>query len=168
MKNILHLGSNQYSNKYKGLKSGTWLLIQIVTILALLLVALALKAAPPPKVVSPLSMSPSVVFADYHQPPLNPNLSERMQNIQLIKRIWGKDAYIGLQLARCESGFRTSGIHAANIDGTIDQGVFSINSVHGMPDMENATANILYAYEVYKQQNTTPWISSVGCWGNTL
>lgn len=97
-------------------------------------------------------------------PTLNPDMTEREQNIDLIKRIWGRDSKIGLELARCESGYRTSGPHVANTNRSVDQGVFSINSIHKMPEMENAVANISYAYIMYQQQGTAPWNSSKYCW----
>lgn len=96
-------------------------------------------------------------------PTLNPDLTERQQNIDLIKKIWGRDSGIGLEIARCESGYRT---HARNVNtnSTVDQGVFQINSVHGMPEMEVATANISYAYTMFLKQGTNPWNSSAKCW----
>jgi len=99
----------------------------------------------------------------YEAPTLNPNITEREQNIQLITRIWGKDAQIGLAIAKCESGYRT---HAENrnTNGTLDQGVFQINSVHNMPEMETAVANITYAYLIFQTQGTNPWTSSEHCW----
>jgi hypothetical protein len=89
---------------------------------------------------------------------------DQEQVIALIRKIWGKDAPIGIAIARCESGFKVAGPHVANTNHSIDQGVFSINSIHQMPDMENATANIAYAYSMYLTQGTTPWDSSKSCW----
>lgn len=104
-------------------------------------------------------------YSEYQIPTLNPNLTEREQNISLIKKIWGNDAETGLNIARCESGYRTHALNK-NSNMTIDQGVFQINSVHGMPEMENAVANILYAYKMYQEQGTNPWTSSEKCWRN--
>lgn len=97
-------------------------------------------------------------------PSLNPNMTELEQNKFLIRKIWGKDQAIGMEIARCESGFRTKGPHVANTNLTIDQGIFSINSVHGMPEMENPVANISTAYLMFKEQGTAPWDSSKWCW----
>lgn len=91
-------------------------------------------------------------------------LPEKEANIALIKKIWGRDAELGLRIAKCESGYKTAGTHVANKDHSVDQGVFSINSVHGMPEMENAVANISYAYSMYLNQGTHPWDSSKECW----
>ena len=81
----------------------------------------------------------------------------------LIRKIWRKDAETGLAIARCESGYRPNALNH-NTNGTIDEGVFQANSVHGMPDMQNPTANILYAYNLYRDQGTAPWYSSKHCW----
>ncbi len=109
----------------------------------------------------------SVISAEtmpvYHEPTLNPNVTEREQNIAIIKRVWGKDAEVGLAIARCEGGYRTHAVHYNN-NNTIDEGQFQINSIHGMPDMQNATANTLYAYSLYQQQGTNPWTASKECW----
>lgn len=97
----------------------------------------------------------------YKEPPLAPQ-NEKEANIALIRKVWGKDAKIGLELARCESGYRTRATNI-NKNGSKDEGVFQINSIHKMPDMLNATANILYAYTKFLQQGVQPWYSSNSC-----
>jgi hypothetical protein len=100
-------------------------------------------------------------------PTLNPNETEREQNIGLIKKIWGRDQEIGLAIAKCESGYRTHAV-GHNTNGTIDEGIFQANSVHGMPEMQVAVANISYAYTLFLKQGTTPWDSSKHCWGGLI
>src|SRR5260221_7699338 len=95
----------------------------------------------------------------YTQPTLNPNLTERQQNILLIRKIWGHDQAIGLAIARCESGYRTTIINSIGATG-----LFQVMPLHGIPDMTNAVANISYSYVMYLHKSTTPWISSKGCW----
>lgn len=93
--------------------------------------------------------------------------TEREQNMEIIKRIWGKDAYLGLAIARAESGYRSNAIDKDS-DGTEDQGVFQINSIHNIPNMFDATANIAYAYSLYLREGTTPWNSSKHNWINWI
>lgn len=88
---------------------------------------------------------------------------EKEHNINLIKKIWGKDADTGIAIARCESGFR-SGAKNYNTNKTWDLGIFQINSVHITEEMLNPTANISYAYTIYLKQGTNPWNSSKHCW----
>ncbi len=90
-------------------------------------------------------------------------LSEREENISLIKKIWGRDWELGSNIAKCESGYRTEAKND-NKNGTQDQGVFQVNTIHGMPDMFNAVSNISYAYSLYLKQGTNPWLSSSKCW----
>lgn len=118
------------------------------------------------KLISPHFQN--VYAEEIKTPVLNPNLSERQQNISLIKKIWKKDAAIGLEIARCESGYSTKGPHVANNNKSVDQGVFSINSIHEMPEMENAVANISYAYTMYLKQGLDPWESSRSCWEGSI
>lgn len=103
---------------------------------------------------------------EYKIPELAP-LPEREANITLIKKIWGRDAQMGLAIARAESGYRTHATHA-NTNGTLDEGIFQINSIHKMPDMLTATANIAFAYTMYIKQGSTPWNSSKHNWSVEL
>lgn len=102
----------------------------------------------------------------YTEPELAP-VSERDANIAIIKKVWGKDADTGLAISKCESGYRAQATHV-NDNGTIDEGLFQVNSVHGMPDMKNPTANALYALNLYRDQGTAPWSSSESCWGGSV
>lgn len=99
----------------------------------------------------------------YQEPTLNPDLTERENTSALIKRIWGKDAEIGISIATCESGLRPNALNH-NSNDTWDQGVFQINTVHQMPEMLNPVANISYAYSMYIQQGLNPWSASKHCW----
>lgn len=82
-----------------------------------------------------------------------------------IKRIWGKDAPIGLAISSCESGTNPDKYHI-NDNGTIDFSVFQINTVHGT--ILDPEENIRFAYQLFLQQGTTPWNSSKHCWGSKL
>lgn len=161
------VGSNQFKNKTRFIDS-PWstlvfgaLIMILITSTGLLVRKHAIEQAwADEPILNPIAApipEPTI-------PTLNPNITEREQNIDLIKRIWGHDSKLGLEIARCESGYRTSGHHVANTNKSVDQGVFSINSVHKMPEMEIAVANISYAYIMYQQQGTTPWDSSKHCW----
>lgn len=157
-------GSNQYKSKPR--KRAIFLAFLIVAGSWLYLVTTVVNTVMPISHADAPKANLTHAWVDptkFIVPSLNPNLTEREQNIQLIKKIWGSDASIGLAIARCESGYRT---HAENrnTNGTIDQGVFQINSVHNLPEMENAVANILEGYRLYVEQGTAPWNSSKSCW----
>ena len=123
-----------------------------------------------PVIISPIPM----VSADYAThtaldgttpSPIPANPVEREANIDTIHKSWGTDWQTGVNIATCESGMR-SAARNENTNGTEDQGVFQVNTIHGMPDMFNATANISYAYTLYLKQGLAPWESSKHCWEN--
>jgi hypothetical protein len=158
-------GSNQF--QIKGLKRKTWMNVAALTTMmfAVAYVGHEAKLHEIGYTVSPIPDRAYAMDSFIPTPSiieLAP-LSEREANIALIKKIWGQDSKVGLEIARCESGYKTKGPHVANDNGTKDEGVFSINSVHGMPDMENAVSNISYAYTMYLKQGLEPWRSSNGC-----
>lgn len=196
MKNLLDpkqkkgaIGSNQYKTRrkglvdsvknlqasgiYGGLKKRTW--ISIILILIILAIfsyfgwqdrqhQQGVYISPLPKGAGAYTWDTRPVSVNL--PELAP-MSERNTNIEIIKRIWGKDAGIGIAIARAESGYRTNAMNV-NTNGTVDQGVFQVNSIHKIPEMFDATANIAYAYSLYLQQGTTPWNSSKRNWKGAL
>lgn len=173
MKNLLHCkqGTNGYkkqrwyhrSEKFQGgLKRSTWYTIIMLCAFFAIPVFFSYQSRQMDKVLAATDVNVETMPV-YHEPTLNPNVSERDNNIALIKKIWGKDASVGLAISRCESGYRTEAVHH-NTNKTVDISLFQINSIHNMPNMDNATANTLYAYLLYKQQGTTPWNSSRSCW----
>jgi hypothetical protein len=73
-----------------------------------------------------------------------------------------------IKIAKCESGYREDAINK-NTNGTIDRGIFQLNSIH--KNISNADAftfesNIKYAWNMFKAQGTNPWNSSIKCWSN--
>jgi len=167
-------GSNQYVKRSKTTRLNIFILISFLVIaLALIVGANVRRSLEPIKILSPLGNSfdfdrgqayAAELINTYTVPSLNPNETEREQNIGLIKKIWGQDADTGLGIAKCESGYRTLARNV-NTNNTVDQGVFQVNSVHGMPEMDNAVSNISYAYTLFVKQGTNPWTSSESCWG---
>jgi len=55
------------------------------------------------------------------------------------------------------------GAFNANANGTIDVGIFQINSIHfnkegcSLKEVSDAYKNVDCAYEIYKQSGWTPW-----------
>lgn len=160
--------SNQY---HKGLRKATKdsinYLLYIMVVGVLTCLAINHYQFPQPPLVKPLAVRSFTSDYNYKEPTINSDASERDQVKGLISRIWGKDSWTGQNIARCESGFRPTATNH-NTNGTVDQGVFQINSVHNMPSMDNAVANISYAYVIYKQQGVNPWYSSRSCWNDVL
>lgn len=76
-----------------------------------------------------------------------------------------QDIMTMIRIAKCESGIRENAYNK-NRNGTIDGGVFQINSIHKVPlkyvfDYEY---NIDFAYKLYLAQGFGPWSASKRCW----
>ena len=154
--------------RYKGLKIKTWIsTIIIILILGIVLIPVILTNNYTNSLTKLDKALRLQAYAKaYEEPELAP-LPEREANIALIKKIWGDDARIGLAIARAESGYSTKAFHA-NRNGTVDEGIFQINSIHKMPDMLVGSSNISYAYTIYLKQGVAPWNSSRINWSAEL
>ena len=84
-----------------------------------------------------------------------------------------------LRIADAESGsqqFNDDGtvVSHKNTDGTIDRGIFQINSSHQKDaermgyDIMTADGNIKYALYLYKIQGTRPWSASKPVWSKVV
>lgn len=82
-----------------------------------------------------------------------------------IYEVFGIEDYkIALAIARSESGLREDAINAYNTNGTIDVGIFQINSVHfskegcSLKEVATMQGNVDCAYSIYKQSGWNPWV----------
>lgn len=72
------------------------------------------------------------------------------------------DCKAAIAIARAESGSKEDAFHA-NSNGSIDVGVFQINSTHfqkqgcSMKELVNYKQNVDCAYKIWKQQGWKPW-----------
>lgn len=77
-----------------------------------------------------------------------------------------KDITTMVRIAKCESGYREDAVNK-NTNGTIDRGIFQLNSIHKNISNKDAftfESNIKYAWNMFKEQGTNPWNSSIKCW----
>lgn len=99
-------------------------------------------------------------------PTIDPQLDAYSYDVAgAIRRIWGKDASVGLAISSCESGIDANKYHI-NDDGSIDFGPMQINTVHGV--FLDPEANIREGYKLYLEQGLTPWYSSQPCWQSKI
>lgn len=84
------------------------------------------------------------------------------------------DAPIMIEVARCESRFKTTAHNTTlNEDGTTDGGIFQLNSVHDQEltalglDKFDPEDNIKFARILYDRSGLQPWKSSEKCWSKT-
>lgn len=84
---------------------------------------------------------------------------------QKIREVFGEAGAIMEDIAYCESKLKANAV-GKNRNGTIDVGVFQINSIHGQKtkDMLDPDKNIAFAKKLYDKQGTGPWYSSKKCW----
>ena len=83
---------------------------------------------------------------------------------QEILDVFGlEDFQIARAIAKAESGLRVDAFHA-NDNGTIDLGVFQINSVHfnrkgcSMAELVTLEGNVKCAKQIYDEQGWNPWV----------
>jgi hypothetical protein len=105
------------------------------------------------KVISP------VVIVDYPEEvdtPLEQYICEK----------WGlMDCKMALAVASAESGLECNAINI-NTNGTVDLGVFQLNSIHlqkggdwNIGNMGDCYKNVDLAYELWLEQGWTPWVA---------
>ena len=75
-----------------------------------------------------------------------------------IRSVFGADAEIALAVAKAESHYRADAYHI-NSNGSVDRGIFQINSVHGYSEAQlfNPKENIQIAYKIFKAQGWQGW-----------
>jgi len=87
--------------------------------------------------------------------------SEKQQIMDYIIEKFGNDANLAItMLTTCENGELNTKAKNYNRNGTVDSGVFQINSIHDTPEeMENWRDNVDMAYKIYHAQGDlfTAW-----------
>ncbi len=90
-----------------------------------------------------------------------PELSQKEQIIAYIVEVFGEDAPEAFNVLRCENkNLDPLAVNTFNSNGSIDEGIFQINSIHGQKNMLDWRANIDYAYKIFSRQGWTPWSCS--------
>lgn len=94
--------------------------------------------------------------------------SEKQLILEYIVEVFGDDADRAIWVAKCESGLKASAINDQNRNGTVDYGVFQVNSVHiktyGTGFTKSWKENVDVAKKIFDQQGFKPWVcaKSVG------
>lgn len=73
-----------------------------------------------------------------------------------IQRLWGERANIAIAIAKAESGMNCKAVNGSNSNGSIDRGLFQINSIHNynVSDLFDCHKNIDIAYKIYLQKQS--------------
>lgn len=95
-------------------------------------------------------------------------------NEEYIREKFGKAGDIAVAVAKAESGLRADAYHV-NTNGTIDLGVFQINTVHfekegcSPIDLLDFRKNVDCAYKIYEASGFNPWVAyTTGSYLNKL
>jgi len=75
-----------------------------------------------------------------------------------IRRVFGVEAETALAVMKAESNGKADAVHYNN-NGSIDRGIFQINSIHGYSESQllNPKDNIRLAYQIFKKQGWQGW-----------
>ena len=77
---------------------------------------------------------------------------------ELIKKTWNneEEAKIALAIAKAESRLNPK-VTNTNRNGTIDCGIFQINSIHKLENCQDPKTNIHYAFGLFQRHGWQPW-----------
>lgn len=130
-------------------------------IFLILFTALVYILQPVQKPLSPCPESgcliPHVATVKAVEPTTKPRSIE-----QKIRDTFPEDPDTAVAIAKCESSMNPKAINTKNRNGSVDYGLFQINSVHGytanyLMDVDN---NLRIARELYDRQGWMPWVCS--------
>ena len=76
-----------------------------------------------------------------------------------IRKTFPEEPEIMLAIAKAESKLNPHAINRANRNGSVDTGLFQINSIHGYSEefLKNEDNNLKVAREIYDRQGITAW-----------
>lgn len=82
--------------------------------------------------------------------------TERCEIVMYIAQVFEERSHEAIEmLASCENGHLDPLAENHNNNGTIDRGIFQINSIHGGEEMFDWKTNIDKAYEIYSNHDNT-------------
>lgn len=116
--------------------------------------------------VSTLALIPLFAFAqmisDPELPKVVPIKYSQEYNTNAIKEIWGKDASVGLSIARCESGYNNLAVNYTDskLNGHVSRGLFQMSEINGViPLWWEPKINAEKAYLLYQKSGVFPWMN---------
>lgn len=82
----------------------------------------------------------------------------------LIRKYFPEDTHRAVEVAKCESGLNPDATNTKNKNGTIDGGLFQLNSSHDKRmealglDKYDPEDNVRFARLLYDEQGWKPWV----------
>lgn len=109
---------------------------------------------PPQEPITPFV---AVVTAKAYEPAVETIVEPSVED--KIRAAFPEDPETAVRIAKCESSLRSHAIHK-NKNGSVDTGIFQINSVHkySQKDLFDVDFNIRVARKLYDRQGWAPWV----------
>jgi O-phosphoseryl-tRNA(Cys) synthetase len=77
-----------------------------------------------------------------------------------IRKIFRSDAKVAIAISKAENGTRACNRIHQNKNGSVDIGVFQVNSVHAAKgNLYDCTENIKVAHKIYKDSGFNAWVA---------
>lgn len=105
----------------------------------------------------PVIVAPSSTPTSTPTPKL---LTQKEIIIQKITEAFGEDAPDAFNVLYCENRGLNPNATNHNRNGSIDRGLFQINSVHGGDELYNIDTNIKKAKQIFNQRGWSAWACS--------
>ena len=159
-KNWIYRKQNfKYLNVYS--KTGLFLLFLLLTLVMIGSIVRASRMLPKAPMISPVVNEPVSEVKPSYKYVCQDDLYSFLMCEYVKGNIGSKDVDIMYAIAKAESSLRSEAINI-NKNGTIDRGIFQINSVH--KDLPNEKAfnwieNTKYAIKMMKRQGYRPWVA---------
>lgn len=120
----------------------------------------------------------SLATTTYDYTVLNASTSPEVivNEVSVIKEVWGENSHIGLAIAQCESGIKQkiNGVIVRN-PVTPDVGVFQVNQDYHKEsslsmglNVYELKDNVTYAKYLFDKNGTKDWNASKHCWSKLL
>lgn len=77
----------------------------------------------------------------------------------IITCVFKQDSKMALAISQAENGTRQCNRIHVNKNGTLDYGVFQVNSIHGSTELLDCRKNIEVAYQIFKKSGWSPWVT---------
>lgn len=100
--------------------------------------------------------SPSPTATPKPEPTPKPE-TPKQEIIDLIVEVFGEDAPDAFNVLFCENRNLNPNATNHNNNGTIDRGLFQINSIHGGEEMFDPETNVKKAKAIFDKQGWRPW-----------
>lgn len=102
-----------------------------------------------------------VVKAKEVESPPDPCLEGLPEIEQYICYKFGEDYEDAMTVLSCENKYLDpNSINTYNSNGSVDEGIFQINTIHGLDNMLDYKANIDFAYKLFKKKGWSSWSCS--------